>query len=1534
MAMAFAPLGMQPDQSAQGAAARGPTLDTARTEARAGVAYPLVGDDCGSPFIVSLTTADLPYVDPNTNCGRGNVYDDPSSDHCLSNYDSGEDMIYELEVMETMAVKLTLDPLGTTWSGFALGNACPPTNDCIASDYHGGSHPLFIDCVTLDPGIYYIQVDTWSTPDCIPDFTLTIEDCHEPTMAWQPVSATGAYTITDNEIVLDGGGQEVTIELQLSGWTPSLLEQYEAQVDSSGYDNGIGVPLTPLGWPTNNEDGAFIDQAHPDYVFSGVTSMPAWVLTTMDYRWGSIIVFDPPVPDGGGIYYGATLILVVPPGANGTYTIDFGPNPDYTRMKDGANQPIEPLNLVPGTITVIPSGANPIMEWQPVSATGSYTIVDNDITLLGGGQEVTLEIQMSGWGHALGAPQLRTYVGTVDSTGYSSGAGDPLSATGAFIDLLRGDFVFNGLMYIDAVDTSTADYVWGATVMSGAKPDDGGTYYGGTLTLNVPPGAEGTYTITYVPGFPETYMNDQNGAQIPGPDLVPATITVERVPPYDYLASPASMSWVIFDDQGDVPEIPADFFEPGSDPFSGQVTLRGEPIDPYTLGETSTILRRWLDPVSPGDPPGTIGAVEVELLGLRLVSVGPIIVTSDGGQNPQEWDVKVVLSSMPAIPGGVSAEKTSDNGGTYDITLEVYPLLTFTRVSDGYTRTLDSPAWGEGPYELYGSGHFVHSVSEGLNVFYDADAQWVPGIEEVVPGDPNSQVTEELVMEPLNGLRWLVHSVVPPAPPPPPPPDPHATLGGGLTYIDFGLYYETQPIPADFFGPGSDPFTGQVAMEGDPLDPATSNSSTEIQRVDHVTFPDPPPSYAPYMLAQVTALSLVSREPITVTYNGGMDSEPWDLRVGLSDLPQDLSGLQAFLVHPNGGVFDAGLGVTPKLTFTKVGNPGEVRVVDYGLAGYGPIGLGLYYAPFVVNLADHLVGTIIAPSDGNFVPGVEETIPGDPSSQVVVTGGFASMYGTVGHWVEPPKPPPPPPDPHRTLGSDYTYMDFGRGGESESVPADFFGPGSDPFDEIVDLVGDPFDPDSSDSSTEIQRADHVTFPGPPPSTTTTPIEVEILALSLASAEPITVTYYGGMQQEQWDLHVGLSDIPQEQGGLTADLTHDNGGMYHATIPVTPKLTFTKVGDPGEVRVLDYGLTGHGPFVLSLDDAPFVINLSDGLIGDILAPSNGNFVPGVIEAVPGDPTWQFVMPKDAVSPDQSVAHWVEPAQPPWRLNPPGIPTEPTHQVRKHRYLSIDPNTNPTQSTTIKVEVAEMRRCQNAPTRACLVDSDCDDVCDDVAGSPPYHTLKCPPADCSQTVPPSSCIWSGPCVDLAPTFSPPLTWLVEQPVQHPDGEWTAGLTYSSVYGEDWSAYTVLHIGDCATVPCVTYHVYACEPVNLDACSEPLEIATQRFPEHARPVAFPLYGDVCGGTAMPGPMVLPPDGYVSVKDLLVTQLTLINYGSATLPQAHATWVDLHGPGVGIPPQYILNVSDLTAVYVFGLTNTLPWVNTQGGLDPQDCP
>jgi hypothetical protein len=315
------------------------------------------------------------------------------------------------------------------------------------------------------------------------------------------------------------------------------------------------------------------------------------------------------------------------------------------------------------------------------------------------------------------------------------------------------------------------------------------------------------------------------------------------------------------------------------------------------------------------------------------------------------------------------------------------------------------------------------------------------------------------------------------------------------------------------------------------------------------------------------------------------------------------------------------------------------------------------------------------------------------------------------------------------------------------------------------------------------------------------------------------------------------------------------------------------------------------------------------------------------------------------------------------DPPGLPDDPTHRVEKNRYISVNPQTDPTTETVLKVEVAEMWRCQNAPTRGCTTYADCDVVCDDSAGPKPWYTLKSPPANCIDLG--WECIDSGPCVDLAPTFDPPPAWFVQQSIQDPTGgckspgcppyppwqdncceddDWMAylGPTVPDLTGEytSWADVWadlpagVLHITGCGIVPATTYNVYACDLDHLDVCSEPLRVGTARFPVNARPTAFPLYADVCGGTQLPGPTVLPPDGYVSVKDLLVENLTIINYGSYNLPQMHMTWADLHGSGTGIPPNYNLGVADLMAVYVFGLVNSHPYVNTQGGLDPQDCP
>ena len=130
------------------------------------------GDNCDNPIDVTLP-AELEYLDTNYTCGRGADYQDT----CLWLYDGGEDIIYELTVTETIGVEISLDPKGTAYTGFCLDDSCAPDGTCIAYSTSGYGDPHSLGCMELEPGTYYIMVDNWPTPDCIPDFDLYIETC-------------------------------------------------------------------------------------------------------------------------------------------------------------------------------------------------------------------------------------------------------------------------------------------------------------------------------------------------------------------------------------------------------------------------------------------------------------------------------------------------------------------------------------------------------------------------------------------------------------------------------------------------------------------------------------------------------------------------------------------------------------------------------------------------------------------------------------------------------------------------------------------------------------------------------------------------------------------------------------------------------------------------------------------------------------------------------------------------------------------------------------------------------------------------------------------------------------------------------------------------------------------------------------------------------------------------------------------------------------------------------------------------------------
>lgn len=118
--------------------------------------------------------------------------------------------------------------------------------------------------------------------------------------------------------------------------------------------------------------------------------------------------------------------------------------------------------------------------------------------------------------------------------------------------------------------------------------------------------------------------------------------------------------------------------------------LAGVPLNvfgPTTIGDADTIVRRPSGITVP--PPGM---VPIELVALNLVSVQPITVTYTGGSNPELWDVAVTKAANPPSQGQLAITPTGPTGGTFDSQFSVFPLLTFTRYSDGAVRTSTPPA--------------------------------------------------------------------------------------------------------------------------------------------------------------------------------------------------------------------------------------------------------------------------------------------------------------------------------------------------------------------------------------------------------------------------------------------------------------------------------------------------------------------------------------------------------------------------------------------------------------------------------------------------------------------------------------------------------------------------------------------------------------------------------------------------------------------------------------------------------------------------
>ena len=150
----------------------------------------------------------------------------------------------------------------------------------------------------------------------------------------------------------------------------------------------------------------------------------------------------------------------------------------------------------------------------------------------------------------------------------------------------------------------------------------------------------------------------------------------------------------------DATPIPSDFFKLGSDPLAGTVPLVGFALPNFPSGPffsvfdnvvnrnpnglpaiTDTVVRRP-NPTIDLDPIPQADIIPVEIQALSLASSQPIIVTENGGQNPEPWLIAVGLSIGPPQQGLLQILKDLQNGGEFQVQLPISPRLAFAREQD------------------------------------------------------------------------------------------------------------------------------------------------------------------------------------------------------------------------------------------------------------------------------------------------------------------------------------------------------------------------------------------------------------------------------------------------------------------------------------------------------------------------------------------------------------------------------------------------------------------------------------------------------------------------------------------------------------------------------------------------------------------------------------------------------------------------------------------------------------------------------------
>ncbi|MBN4058842.1 hypothetical protein JYU10_00065 [bacterium AH-315-J04] len=212
-----------------------------------------------------------------------------------------------------------------------------------------------------------------------------------------PIGSTGTVSsLVGNDIVIPGGGVVVELELRISDWAATGdggLLAVQATIDGTGYCSGTGDPLNPLGYPgapvvacpqgsgcpvdgaTCNQ-GGFINKlacafsanagdpcqvigdcpggvcaGNPLYVLDTFNPIDALAFPGLNYEYVGVSQAGA-VPDVGLSEMFGTLLVEVPAGAVGTYSINFSADTERTFNSDGTAKSFAVVNLNGATITI------------------------------------------------------------------------------------------------------------------------------------------------------------------------------------------------------------------------------------------------------------------------------------------------------------------------------------------------------------------------------------------------------------------------------------------------------------------------------------------------------------------------------------------------------------------------------------------------------------------------------------------------------------------------------------------------------------------------------------------------------------------------------------------------------------------------------------------------------------------------------------------------------------------------------------------------------------------------------------------------------------------------------------------------------------------------------------------------------------------------------------------------------------------------------------------------------------------------------